>query len=141
VFVVHVYCTSCKGALLHAHAQCCPVTDHAHLRAKALHVVHIAGRVVIYIMAVPSNYTFANEGRDVFLSVDKDVSQILCYSEIVQRTATATAVNISRSAAAGRGVAVQELFQADWKINHCSRQRRRAVTSEEADVPYSRWCT
>ena len=68
------YCTSCKGALqMLLHAQCCPVTDHAHLRAKALHVVHIAGRVVIYIMAVSSTYTFANEGRDVFLSVDKDI--------------------------------------------------------------------
>ncbi len=58
-------------------------------------------------MAVPSTYTFANEGRDVFLSVDKDVIQILRCAEIVQRTATATAVNNSTSAAAGRGVIVQ----------------------------------
>ncbi len=107
MFVVPVYFTSCKGTLqMLLHAQCCPVTDHAHLRAKALHVVHIAGRGVIYIMAVSSTYTFANEGRDVFLSVDKDVIQILCCSEIVQRTATATAVNNS-TAAAGRGVVVQ----------------------------------
>ncbi len=107
MFVVHVYCTSCKGALLHAHAQCCPVTDHAHLRAKALHVVHNAGIVVIYIMAVSSTYTFANEGRDVFLSVDKDAIHILCCSEIVQRTATATAVKNGTSTAAGSGVVVQ----------------------------------